>query len=314
MLLKFTRAVRFGSVLTLGLLATGWTATADAQVKLEVKQVEGRKTVVHTNLKVKQTLTLAGMPLETESDRFLISSVNTGKPDSDGKIRVAQKIDKLSLNLKLPGGTSLSFDSDDPGKKADNPQLEPIMQLLRASAKAEPTLVHDKSGKIVAVEGLDKAADGLPEELKDEFNEERAKKNANQELDRLPSDAVKPGDKWSKNSDMNLGSGQVMSFTTEYTYVGEVKDGTKTLDKIEAKATAVSYGLEATSKLPFKVNKSDLKVSETAETMLFDRAAGQWHSVKSKVRIQGDIELAINGQNLPGKLDLTIEADVLRQP
>ena len=47
--------------------------------------------------------------------------------------------------------------------------------------------------------------------------------------------------------------------------------------------------------------------------MLFDRAAGEWQHVKGKVRIQGDIEFTINGTPVPGKLDLTIEAEVQRQ-
>lgn len=314
MFLQFLRVVRCCGFLSVAMLVASSVAPAEGQVTLALKNVEGRKTTTHTNMKLKQSLTLAGMALDTESDRFIISTATTGKRDEDGKIKVSQKVDKLSLTSKLPGGISLTFDSDDPGKKAENPLLEPVLELLRASVKANITLVHDKAGKVVAVEGLDKAAEPLPAELKDEFSEERTKKNANQELDRLPTEPVKAGHKWTKNSDLDLGSGQVMSFTTEYTYVGETKEGTKTLDKISAKATAVTFSLDANSKLPLKVNKSDLKIGESAETMLFDREAGLWHSVKSKVQIQGEIEFSINGQSLPGKLDLTIETDTARQP
>jgi hypothetical protein len=138
--------------------------------------------------------------------------------------------------------------------------------------------------------------------------------NTNQQAERLPTDAVKPGDSWTRNSDLPLGAGQVMSFTTEYKYVGEVKEGDKTLDKIEAKATSVSFAIAENSKLPLKVTKSDLKPTESTETLLFDRAAGQWHSVKEKTRIQGDLDFTLNGQPLPGKLDVTIESETARQP
>ncbi|MFM9960556.1 MAG: DUF6263 family protein [Planctomycetaceae bacterium] len=300
--------------MSLSLLAAGWSEPAQAQVKLEHKVVEGQKTVTHTTMTVKQTLTLAGMGLDTASDRFVISATQVGKRDAEGKTRVEVKTDKLTITLKLPGGVTASFDSDDPNKKADNPALEPLMQLMRASAKAKITLVRDPSGKVVAVEGLDKVAEEVPEELRGEFNPEQAKKTANHELENLPDDVVKPGDTWTRMADLPLGSGQVMSLTTEYKYVGEVKEGDKTFDKIEAKATAVSFSIAADSKLPLKVIKSELKPTESTETKLFDRAAGQWHTIKGKIRIQGDIEFEANATKLPAKLDLTIESEIVRQP
>ncbi|HLQ43422.1 MAG TPA: DUF6263 family protein, partial [Planctomycetaceae bacterium] len=250
MLRHMSRAVRFASVLSLSLFAAGWARPAQAQVKLEHKYVEGTKTVVHTNMKTKQTLTLAGMNRDSESERFVISSAQVGKRDAEGKLRVEIKTDKLSITSKLPGGITLTFDSDDPNRQADDPMLEPFLNLLRVAATARTTLVFDQSGKVVAVEGLDKAAEGLAEELKGEFDAEQTKKTANQQLERLPTDAVKPGDTWTRNSDLPLGSGQVMSFTTEYKYVGEVKEGDKTLDKIEAKVTSVSFSIAENSKLP----------------------------------------------------------------
>ena len=188
------------------------------------------------------------------------------------------------------------------------------MNLLRAAAKARTTLVLDPSGKVVAVEGLDKATEGLPDELKGEFDAEKIKRTANEELDRLPADLVKPGDTWTRNSDLPLDSGQSMSFTTEYKYVGEVKDGDKLLDKIEAKVSSVSYSIAENAKGPLKTTKSDLKPTESSSTLLFDRAAGEWHSLKYKIRIQGNIDFTYDGQPLPGKLDLTIESDTTRQP
>lgn len=314
MLSHIIRSIRFSSVLSLSLLAAGWAAPAMAQVKLEPKFEDGRKTVTHTTMKVKQTLTLAGMGLDTESDRFVIATAQNGKRDAEGKIRVEVKTDKFTTTAKLPGGITLSFDSDDPDKKAENPALEPFMQVMRVAAKLRPILVRDQSGKVVAVEGLDTAAESLPEQLRGDFNPETAKKNANQELETLPSKPVKVGDTWTKNTDLPLGSGQVMSMTAEYKYLGEVKEGDKTFDKIEAKTTTVSFSIAENSSLPLKVTKSDLKPTESSETILFDRAAGQVQSTKGKIRIQGDIDFSVNGQALPGKLDLTIESETVRQP
>jgi len=314
MLKHFWQPVRFAGILSLSLFAAGWTQPARAQVKLEQKFVEGAKTVNHTNMKVTQTLSLAGMNLETSSDRFVIVSSIAGKRETDGKIRVDQNVDKLSITVKLPGGLMLTFDSDDPNKKAENPALQPLVDAMGALSKAKIVFIYDQTGKVVAVEGLDKAAEKVSEEARGELDPEVAKKNANQEVDRLPSDPVKVGDTWSRNADLNLGSGQIMSMTTEYKYVGEVKDGDKTYDKIEAKTTTTTFSIAEGSKLPLRVTKSDLKPTESSNTLLFDRSAGQFQSNKGKLRIQGDLEFSINGQTLPAKLDLTLESDTSRQP
>ena len=57
MLLHIGRVLRFGSLLSLSLLAAGWSVPAQAQVTLERKYVEGTKQVVHTTMKLKQVAT-----------------------------------------------------------------------------------------------------------------------------------------------------------------------------------------------------------------------------------------------------------------
>jgi len=312
MMLQIGRALRFGGVLSLALLAAGWSSPAKAQVKLEHKYVPGSKQVVHTTMKIKQVATIAGINQDTESDRFIITSSEVSKPDAEGHVRVDRKTDKLSATSKLPGGITLSFDSDDPGRKADNPALEPILDLMRAAAKSRTTAVHDKTGKIIRIEGLDKLAEGLPDALKGEFDAERAKKNANQELDILPTDPVKVGDTWKRDSEMALGGGQSMKFSTEYKYAGEVKEGEKTLHKIETKTLSVTYTLENNPNA--RVSKSDLSPKDSGSVILFDANAGQMRSLKGKVQIIGDFELAAGGMTLPGKLDLTIESELVVQP
>ncbi len=286
-----------------------------AQIKLEAKFEEGRKTVVHTTMKLKQTLTLAGMAQETESDRFVITSSQAGKRDADGKLRIESKTDKLSVNMKIQGIT-VSFDSDDPNKKVENPLLEPLMQTFRAAAKIKATLIRDRTGKVVAVEGLEKAAEEVPAELRGDFNADQAKKNANQELDFLPSDPVKLGDTWSKTAELPLGGNQTMSLTTDYKYAGEVKEGGKTFNKIEGKSTAVSLTIaeNPNAQVKIRLTKSELKPVDSTSVVLFDREAGQVHSQKGKLRVVGDLELEVNGTAYPGKLDLTIESETVRQP
>jgi hypothetical protein len=91
MMLQIGRALRFGGVLSLALLAAGWSSPAKAQVKLEHKYVPGSKQVVHTTMKIKQVATIAGINQDTESDRFIITSSEVSKPDAEGHVRVVAR-------------------------------------------------------------------------------------------------------------------------------------------------------------------------------------------------------------------------------
>ncbi len=312
MILHIGRVLRFGSVLSLSLLAAGWSVPAHAQVKLEHKFVEGAKQVAHTTIKLKQIATINGSNSDAEIDRFVISSSEVVKPDDQGNVRVEHKTDKFSATTKLPGGTTLTFDSDDPNRKADNPMLEPLMDVFRAVAKSRTTTVHDKSGKILRIEGLDKTAEGLPDALKGEFDADKAKKAANRELEIIPSEPIKVGETWKRDSEIGLGGGQLMKFSSEYKYVGEVKEGDKTLHKIESKTLSVVYTREDNPNV--RVSKSELSPKESGGVILFDAQAGQVRSMKSKVQIVGNFELSAGGMALPGKLDLTLESETVRQP
>ena len=61
--------------------------------------------------------------------------------------------------------------------------------------------------------------------------------------------------------------------------------------------------------------KSDVKVESSDETMLFDREEGQVVSSQGKIRVKGDkMSFSINGMDLDGALDLTIETNTELQP
>ena len=318
MLSHIVRGFHFGIVLSLSLLAAGWTVPVQAQVKLEHKIVEGRKTVTHTTMKSKQSLTLAGIQFNTDSDRFIISTAQTGKRDAQGKIRIEITCDKLTATDKSHGltGFTVSFDSDDPNKKADNDAaaiLELHLQLLRAVANSRPVWVCDQSCKVIAVEGLDKPAEEVWEEFRGDFDPDQAKKCANQKLEILPTKPIKVGDIWTKTVDSPLGSGQILSITSRYKYLGEVKVGDKKYDKIIAKVTAVALSTADVSKATLRVANSNLNPVESAGEILFDRVAGEFHSTKGKIRVQGNVNFTTKGLPVSGAMDLTIENETVRQ-
>jgi len=283
---------------------------ASAQVNLELKYPEGTS-VVQAETKTNQTLTLVGMDLETKSSTFMTLQKTIGKRAADGTLKVEEKITSLQTELGLPQGLSAQFDSSNPDKKADLPQLEPMMEVLRAAFRLPVTTEMDSKNKITNVTLPEGEYDKLTDAAKERFKPETIKKAAEQAHQFLPDGPVKKGDTWERSSESNLGSGQVLSFRTKYEYAGTIEKDGKTLDKITSQALEVSLTISDNPQL--QITNSDLKVLETAGTYLVDRQLGGVISRTSKVRIAGPLTLVINSMELPGKVDLTMEENVTRQ-
>lgn len=298
-------------------IAACLATTASAQVKLESKRPENTTTVYKTTSKIHQILNLNGMDIETNAVETVISSQAYGAKRADGTQPMVQKIDSLKAQIDLPMGMNISFDSANPeANKADNPILENIRKTLKAMPGAAYTVVFDKDGKVVAVEGteklLDQADDLDPmakEGLKKRFSAEKLTKAHQQEEARFPEILVKKGEPWDRTETMDLGEGQTMTFKKRYEYLGATEMDGKALDKIGVKSTEVTYAMEPNSQSPLRVTKSDLKIDSSEGTLLFDRAAGRVVQGGGKTVIKGDMTMEIQGTELPAKLDLTIESE-----
>lgn len=295
---------RFASLVALSLsLACG---TAFAQVKLELKYPPGAKSTTESSVTTNQILTLGGMDIETKSSTFSLASKTIGQPAEDGTLSVVEKVNVLQTEVGLPGGIKLQFDSANPEKKADIPQLEPLMERLRATFTTPVTTILDAERKLKEVRFPEGVAESVDASNKSLFDPVKRKKAAEQASGFLPTDAVKPGETWERATEADFGGGQTMAFRTRYTYVGTVDQDGKTFDKITAKVFEVSYSVDP-SNAALQVTKSDLKVTESDATILFDRERGDVDQKTNKLRIQGPLTLNFNGAELDGKLDLTIE-------
>ena len=295
-------------------LACSVAQDASAQVKLERKYDEGRKSTVQTEQKIQQVLTLAGMEIQTEVDQYFVLKSLVGKRRDDGKSPIENKYDIIQSELTLPNGASLQFDSGNPDKKADDPNLEPVLQLFRAMAKTTWTAVLGKGNRVESVEGMDDVADSVGEGFKSLASPEYTKRVANQEFGRLPDKPVSKGDTWDRTEVLDFGQDQIMTFQMRYEYVGTVEKDGKTLDQIKGQVTGVTFGTDPSSSLPVRIVESKLKVTSFEGLTLFDRMKGMIVESNDKMRIQGDLKLDANGQEIAGTVDLSIATRSTLQP
>jgi len=280
---------------------------ASAQVTLQRKFVEGAQYSRSIDVRSKQTMSIQGMNLDSSSQQNMVVRSTVGKRDADGVLRVENRVETMQQQIKAPGLGEVSFDSVNPDKTAESV----LTPLLKAAAQATWTLVLDRKDQVVAVEGKDKAFEGLDAKLREAVkgtnDPEYLKQAATLEFLRVPVTPLKVGDTWEQSEPMRLDSAQSLTFKKKYTYKGVVeKDGRK-LHQIDVEATEVKLAIEGMGPLMIKLVKSDLKLASSQGTLLFDAELGQVVMDSQTNQIKGPITLGIAGQELPAELDLTLE-------
>jgi len=301
--------IRSFSLATLLVLALGFANHAPAQVTLKHNFPDGRTSTLEAVVKTAQTLNLAGKEIVTGSEQELTIAATNGQRAADGMLVVTNKITALKAELTLPGDTKLSFDSAKPDADPPGTQFDSLLDVFKATAKSTWEAVMNQENRVVTIKGRDAAYADLSETVRDamkaQLDPEYLKTAANDELNKLPSQPVSPGDSWERTNTVRLDSGQRLTFTIKYTYEGSVQQGAKKLEKISSQVTKVDYTAEAGS--PLKVVEADLKVAESTGELLFDPAYGQFASQQSKVQVKGTLKLEVAGMEFAGDLDLTME-------
>jgi hypothetical protein len=321
--MRIRRAGRFEfASFGLALLALWWSPAASAQVKLEYKFPESKTLKYKTNVKLTHLLTLGGQEVETRNEITLLRSRAVGKKRADGGLPIAERLDSMKVELAIPGGINITYDSTDPDTKIDNADLAFLAEAFKLAAEATYTVVLGGDNKVKAIEGAEKLlekADKLSPQARDvirgDFEADKLKSEFEQELGNVPDVLTRPGETWERSEVADIGSGQTLHFQKKYEYVGTEQKGDKTLDKIRSTSTKVELKQNEAANSQFKVLKGDMKVESSEETVLFDREAGHVVNLQSRVRVKGDnLTFSIGGMELMGGLDLTIENTTELQP
>lgn len=270
----------------------------------------GAKYEAEVEVKTDQTLTIAGMPLESHANTFLNTSETVAAKSSEGGWKYEGEFTQVQSDIELPGGMKVSFNSINPDQAEAAGPLEMIVDALKATAGAKWVSETDAEHQLTKMEYIDDPFAGVNEMLKGDTSPEAIKKNRQMELKRYPSKAVKPGDTWTRIEESDLGGGQTITLEKEYTYAGSEQRSGRTFDKVTVKVLTAEYAMDENSPSPAKVTESDLSVADSGGTYWYDREAKSFTEVSDKVQITGTLTLEANDQKLPGELDLTIASNV----
>ena len=295
------------------LLVVAGAATASAQVEIRHNPTytAGSEIRTVTEMKLDQTLVLAGMNVDTAVESFTAIKEQIGEKTGDGKIPVTSSFEYYIINLNTPAG-KYSFDSNSPDAGTPVAGLEGLDTMFKALSKARWIATINDKQELESIEFLDDPFAGLDEQTKKEVSPDRFKDDYAIQLARYPDKPVSVGDKWTRTEESQIGAAQTLTFEREFEYLGTEESGGRTFDRIGVKALSVKYAIGSGSPLPLKLDDSDLKIASSEGVMLYDRESKSVTSSNDKVKIEGTLNfsISINGQTqkLPSELDLTIES------
>ncbi|MFP6704402.1 MAG: DUF6263 family protein, partial [Planctomycetaceae bacterium] len=296
------RLIRFRpqSILLSAVAAMLIAPTLDAQVVLKSKIQPNTKRVTHAENSTKQILNLNGMNIETKTTQFIIAHTSTGARAADGTVQTVEAIKKLQQELKVPG-INMSFDSDDPDKQAPLPQLEPILDVLRAISKLKTTYTFNKADELVKVGGVEEALKDLDPAVRktlDHLSPDSLKKKWQNTFDTLPAKPVQVGDKWEHTSVDVLEAGQVLTVKRQYTYTGTIEKGGITLHRVTTKSLEVSLTQDNPPEdSPRKLSEAKLKVAKGTGEFLIDVKRGLTVQATDSLQMTGPLKMEINGMS-----------------
>ena len=213
------------------------SSSAQAQVKLQYKYPEGQKLTYNTTEEVSQVLKLAGQAFPTDQKQTVLMSMTFGKKREGSTQPIAQKVEAYAVEMSLPGGIDVSYDSKDPNAKIANPQLSYLGDVYKLISQFEFTVVLDAQNKVKAVEGTEKTlekteklAETAKQAVRHAIDTQHLKEGFEEDYGFLPDGLLRPGESWEQTVTHPIGGGQTLTFRKRFEYAGTEKRGDATLD------------------------------------------------------------------------------------
>jgi hypothetical protein len=244
------------------------------------------------------------------------------KQDGDTWI-VKQKIEAVQMDIDI-GGSKISYDSSKAAADASNPLGEFFKNLVGSEFRLTISLKPD-AVKVTKIEGRDdflKKLTGANPQMKplleQILSETALKEMAEPTFAVVPQREVAVGEKWTKESTLDMGPIGKYENKYTYTYEGKNKDAkdpkAQKLDKIKVE-TALKYvapteGAGGVASLPFKIKSAELTASDAKGSVLFDSEAGRVDSSTMHLELKGKLSIEIGGQTTQVELSQTQDTNV----
>lgn len=295
----------------LGLVVVfGTAATADDSPTLKYKLAKGDRILYRTKSEMKQTQTIAGQVIESETNAEAINSYTVDAIDEKGNYQLTIRGERLKMKGKF-GGTDYAFDSQSSERDKSSvigAEVTPLFERLSGSAY-QATLGPD--GDHLEVKGFGDLVRDLVQghPIATQFasggTDEAAREGLREYFPKLAKNALKPGDSWEVPVDLtipNLGKTRGKSV---YRYVGPDKVGERATAKIEVSTDAT---VELRIEMDGATVTGTINSTGASGTIQFDVAAGRVLTTQSAAPMTGSLNINANGMDIPLGLEQTIKS------
>lgn len=252
-----------------------------------------------------QTLTIAGMNVETTGNHFFVIK-ETVQRISDGETLMRGEFEVFQVETGLPGGQKLQFDKASAPADDEQGPLGDMTQLFKLMSRSPWQARLDPRGQMMSMEWLDIPPAEIPDLFQDELSSERFIKAHNVAVNRLPGKTVTAGERWNRTEEQNLGNGQFFTLSRTFTYQGKVDRMGRSLDHVTFRTDSVKYHMNGNPAIPLRLKESDLKVESGQGAFWFDSQKKQIVEVDDKLHVTGSLVFTANEVELPATLDLTM--------
>lgn len=299
-----------GLAALVALVWTGWQLPAGAQdkkdgdVKFVFKAFSGKepfyqKLVTSTVQEMK--VEKQGQPAlkQTQTQTFVIKW--TPKDEKGNDYVVEQKIEYVDMNIQI-GSTTISYNS----AAKDQPK-NPMTEFFESLMSVTLTLYVDKTSlRVTKVEGRDKFVEKLGEShpqmknlLKSILGDDALKKMSEQTWAAVPDKAIKKGDTWFKESDLNLGAIGTYKNKYNFTYEG-IEDSLEKIKVVPTMTYVAPKDKGTDDKLPFDIKgdstlKSVGEGTDSVGAVYLDQAKGRVAKSSMKMKVEGTVVISIGG-------------------
>jgi hypothetical protein len=269
-----------------------------AELKWKFKKGEPFYQTMST--KTDQTIKVMGADIkQTQNQTFYYSWTLTSEPTAADLV-FKQKIEGVKMDINI-GGSKIEYDST----KETNPN-NTLADFFKNLVGFEFTVTIDgKTYKVKKIEGKDEFIKKLSTSnptmdnlLKQILNDDAMKEMADPTFAAVPNKEVTKGDKWTRQSKLDMGP--IGSYTNDYTYTydgPDAKDKNIQLIKVESKLTYTKPAATAAGAgLPFKITDANLKPTTASGTVKFNTEQGWVVSSDMSLKLTGDLSIEIGGQ------------------
>lgn len=276
-------------LVALALVASCTTAQAETELRWKFKN--GEKTNFEMKMEMTQDTKAGDMPFQVKISQLMDMTWEVTEVADDGRATMNQTIDRVRMEMSLPQGQTIKYDTKNPEKA---PGTEMLAKMFDAMVGKPFVLRVTPLG---TVEDF-KAPAGMLEALKNSpmaqaggmFSEDGLKQMISQSMLPLPEKAVSEGTTWEKKAEVKTPPFGKQLTTTVYKFVGPQDRDGKMLDKIDVTLDMKIEPAEGTeAKLTLKDNKAGGEV-------LWDNAGGK--PLESNINSTMTFELAVGGMSI----------------